>query len=461
MKIKIEKKYLQIGFTIFFTAIAILMVVFFIWNNNSIKTSVRKFNSILSPVYYGLIIAYLLTPIVDFFEKKLFIPLFAKLKWFEEEKDKNRRIHIRVFSVTLTFVITLFLLYIFFASVIPELIKSIQSIVKQYPYYTRNMMNTINKGLENNPELRELLQDIVYSYSNETDNWLNDNFLPMIQKMLPNVGDMLLGFSSSILKFLKFLWNIIIGLIISIYVLNSKEKFAMSCVRNAYAIFETKTANRLVESVRFTHRTFIGFLSGKVLDSLIIGIITFVVLSIMKMPYTVLISIIVGITNIIPFFGPWFGAIPSLFILVMINPKYALYFLIFIVILQQFDGNFLGPKILSQTTGITTFWIICSITVFSGFFGVPGMLIAVPVTAVLFALFNRITDNMLIKKNLPTDPASYDCVGSISETGEITKYVYVKEKHVSKKRVDKPSLFKTLFFKIKEVLSKRSKKGTD
>ena len=123
------------------------------------------------------------------------------------------------------------------------------------------MMNTINKGLENNPELRELLQDIVYSYSNETDNWLNDNFLPMIQKMLPNVGDMLLGFSSSIIKFFKFLWNIIIGLIISIYVLNSKEKFAMSCVRNAYAIFETKTANRLVESVRFTHRTFIGFLS--------------------------------------------------------------------------------------------------------------------------------------------------------------------------------------------------------
>ena len=457
MKIKIEKKYLQIGFTVFLTAIAILMVVFFIWNNNSIKTSLRKFNSIMSPVYYGLIIAYLLTPIVNFFEKKLFIPLFAKLKWFEEEKDKNRRLHIRIFSVTLTFVIALFLLYIFFASVIPELIKSIQSIVKQYPYYTRNMMNTINKGLENNPELRELLQDIVYSYSNETDNWLNDNFLPMIQKMLPNVGDMLLGFSSSILKFLKFLWNIIIGLIISIYVLNSKEKFVQSNIRNCYALFDVKSANRLVESVRFTHKTFIGFLSGKVLDSLIIGVLTFIVLSIMKMPYTVLISIIVGITNIIPFFGPWFGAIPSLFILVMINPKYALYFLIFIIILQQFDGNFLGPKILSQTTGITTFWIICSITLFSGFFGVPGMLIAVPVTAVIFALFNRLTNDMLIKKNLPTDFESYDNLGYVSETGEITKYVYVKEKHTVKKVSDKPSVFKKIAGKIKEIAHKNVK----
>ena len=457
MKIKIEKKYLQIGFTVFLTAIAILMVVFFIWNNNSIKTSVRKFNSIMSPVYYGLIIAYLLTPIVNFFEKKLFIPLFAKLKWFEEEKDKNRRLHIRIFSVTLTFVIALFLLYIFFASVIPELIKSIQSIVKQYPYYTRNMMNTINKGLENNPELRELLQDIVYSYSNETDNWLNDNFLPMIQKMLPNVGDMLLGFSSSILKFLKFLWNIIIGLIISIYVLNSKEKFVQSNIRNCYAIFDVKSANRLVESVRFTHKTFIGFLSGKVLDSLIIGVLTFIVLSIMKMPYTVLISIIVGITNIIPFFGPWFGAIPSLFILVMINPKYALYFLIFIIILQQFDGNFLGPKILSQTTGITTFWIISSITLFSGFFGVPGMLIAVPVTAVIFALFNRLTNDMLIKKKLPTDFESYDNLGHVSETGEITKYVSVKEKHTVKKVSDKPSVFKKIAGKIKEAVHKNDK----
>ena len=462
MKIKIDKKYVQIGVTIFLTAIAVLLVVFFIWNNQSIRNSLNKINKILSPVLYGLIIAYLLTPILNFYEKKMLIPLFHKLKWFEEEKDKKRSKHIRFFGTLITFVTVLFLLYVFFASVIPELIKSVQSIIKQYPYYTRNLQTWINKSLENNPELREMLQDLVYSYSSQTGDWLNDTLIPMVQKYLPNIGDIFMSLSSNVLKFFKFLWNLIIGLIISIYVLSSKEKFAQSSVKACYAFLETKTANRFVETVRFTHRTFIGFFSGKIVDSLIIGMISFVVLRIMGLPYSVLISIIVGITNIIPFFGPWFGAIPSAFILVMVNPKYALYFLIFIFILQQFDGNILGPAILSQTTGVTTFWIICSITVFSGLFGVKGMLIAVPVTGVLLALFDRMSDNMLLKKNLPTDKKEYLEVQTIDETGTIIHIDHAEETTEKKEvfPVFKKIIpfFKNLFAKI---FKKRSKPGDD
>ncbi len=257
MKIKIDKKYVQIGVTIFLTAIAVLLVVFFIWNNQSIRNSLNKINNILSPVLYGLIIAYLLTPILNFYEKKMLIPLFHKLKWFEEEKDKKRSKHIRFFGILITFITVLFLLYVFFASVIPELIKSVQSIIKQYPYYTRNLQTWINKSLENNPELREMLQDLVYSYSSQTGDWLNDTLIPMVQKYLPNIGDIFMSLSSNVLKFFKFLWNLIIGLVISIYVLSSKEKFAQSSVKACYAFLETKTANRFVETVRFTHRTFI------------------------------------------------------------------------------------------------------------------------------------------------------------------------------------------------------------
>lgn len=430
MKVKLEKKYIQIGFTIFLTSLALLCVVFFIWNNNTIKNLFSTFNHALAPVYYGLIIAYILAPILNFIEKKILIPLFHKLKWFEPEKDKKRIKHIRVFSVIFTLVVVFLFLYIFFSSVIPELIKSIQSIVVQYPNYTRNLVTWINKIVEDNPDLQNLLKTLVYNYYSETDNWLNEIILPSAQKLIPNVGDVLIGLSTSLMKFLGFIWNIVIGIIISIYVLFSKESFGRSCTRLCYAFLETKNANKFVEAVRFTHKTFIGFLSGKVLDSLIIGVISFVVLSIMKMPYTVLISMIIGITNVIPFFGPFLGAIPSAFILLMVDPKLALYFLIYVVVLQQFDGNFLGPKILSSSTGVTTFWIICSITAFSGIFGVVGMLIAVPVTAVFFAFLNNMTNGLLTKKKLPTDVDEYNEVGSITPEGEIIRYEHIKVKKV-------------------------------
>lgn len=450
MKIKLEKKYIQMGLTIFLSALAILFVVFFIWKNASIKAFFQIFKKALAPVFYGLIIAYILAPILNFIEHKILVPLFHKIKIFEPQKDKNRDKHIRFIGVILTLVCVFLFLYIFFSSVIPELIKSVQIISIQYSNYTKNLVVWINRFLEKYPDLQVMINEVVFSYTSTTDNWINDFVLPNVQKLLPNVGDILVGLSSNVIKFFGFLWNIVIGLIISIYVLSSKEKFGRNCTRLCYAFLETKNANKFIESVRFTHRTFIGFLSGKVLDSLIIGVITFIVLSIMHMPYAVLISMVVGVTNIIPFFGPWFGAIPSAFILLMVNPRLALYFLIYIVIIQQVDGNLIGPTILSQTTGITTFWIICSITVFSGFFGVVGMIIAVPVTAVIFALFTNITDNLLRKKNLPTSPDEYSNVGSISETGEITRYVY--EKPIKEKTDTKFSLF------LKKIFSRFKKK---
>lgn len=432
MKIHIDKKYWQIGLTIFLTAIAILCVVFFIWNNASIKSSLATLNTALAPVLYGLIIAYLLTPILNFFENKVYVPLFHKWKWFESEKDKKRGKHIRSFSLVTTIIIVIFLIYLFFASVIPQLIESVQQIIKMYPKYSTNLQNWLNQTMTNNPDLKLFISDMMDNVSTETDDWLNDSLLPAITKLIPNFQEILSSLSSSVVKFVKFIWNLVIGLIISIYVLNQKERFAQSCVRLCYAVFERKTANKFIEGVRFTHHTFTGFLSGKVLDSFIIGVICFIVMSIMRMPYTILISVIIGITNIIPCFGPWFGAIPSVLILLMVNPKYALTFIIFIVILQQFDGNFLGPLILSQTTGVTTFWIITSITIFSGLMGVLGMIIAVPVTGCVFALIDNLTNGWLMKKNLPTESENYLSIGPIDEEGNFTHYEYVSNTQKSK-----------------------------
>ena len=278
------------------------------------------------------------------------------------------------------------------------------------------------------------------------------------------MSDILKNLSSSVFGFLKFLWNIVIGLIISIYVLISKETFSQSCIRMCYAFFERKNANKFIDSVRFTHQTFIGFISGKIVDSLIIGFITFIVLTIMRMPYTILISVIIGVTNIIPFFGPWFGAIPCALILLMINPKLTLYFIIFIVILQQIDGNLIGPFILSQTTGVTTFWIITSITFFSGLFGLPGMILAVPVTGVLFAFVNELTKDMLIKKNLPPEPEAYLSVGSIDEEGHISPYELKKPKKPETKTeifFKKLYLNTKFYFKDKKFRREENKKGKE
>ena len=248
------------------------------------------------------------------------------------------------------------------------------------------------------------------------------------------MNDILTTVSSSVLKVLMFVWNIIIGLVISIYVLAGKEKFARGSVRLCYAFLERPTANRFVDNVRFTHRTFIGFLAGKVVDSLIVGVLCYFCCLILKLPYALLVSAIVGVTNVIPFFGPYIGAIPSTIIILLVDPKKALTFIILIIILQQIDGNFIGPKILAQSTGITSFWIIFAITLFGGLFSVMGMIIGVPVTAVIISFVERITKAKLKKKELPEDPDCYLNVAKITDEGKIEPYVYKKPE---KKKTDK------------------------
>ena len=226
--------------------------------------------------------------------------------------------------------------------------------------------------------------------------------------------------SISVISTLGVLWDFIIGFIISIYVLASKETFAGQAKKIAYALFEPDSANIILNNFRFTHKTFVGFVGGKILDSIIIGILCFIGTSIMNMPYAVLVSVIIGVTNVIPFFGPFLGAIPTTILIFVVDPGHplnCLYFVLFILILQQFDGNILGPKILGNSTGITGFWVIFSITLFGGLFGVGGMIVGVPLFAVLYAIIKSYVNGALRRKKLPEDTASYISLSEINENG--------------------------------------------
>jgi predicted PurR-regulated permease PerM len=450
MKIKLENKYFQIGLTLFLTAVSIMAVYFLFFKLSTLMDGLAALNKVLAPITYGMVIAYLITPLLNFVEKKAVMPVINYLN--KNDKLKNKEKISRLVSLLITFTVIIYMAYAFFANVIPELYSSVQSLINHYTIYTNNLVEFVNKTLEDNPEFAKMLSDLVYDYSSEADNFLNDVVMPSVQKLLlPNINTFISSFSASLLKIFKFLWNVIIGIIISIYVLVSKERFAGGSVKLIYAFLSKNTANAFVESVRFTHKTFIGFLSGKIFDSLIIGIICYFGCLIIGIPYALLISVIIGVTNVIPFFGPYLGAVPSTLIILLVNPKMALYFVIFILVLQQVDGNFIGPMILSQSTGITSFWIIVSITVFGGFWGVIGMIIGVPLTAVILAGINKISDKKLKAKDLPTGQDEYFELASVSEDGTMNHNLVKEEKKPTKPALFIKKLFVAIFNGIKKA----------
>lgn len=305
--------------------------------------------------------------------------------------------------------------------IIPELIRSIQSIIFQFPMYVSNLTAWATGLLENNPELEGIVNDLFNKSSTMLTDFLNTT-------VLPKVNALLISLSTGVIGFFKAMWNFVIGFIISIYILGSKEVFAGQAKKIVYAFFDAPSANQIVSNVRFIHSTFSGFISGKIVDSIIIGIICFACTSIIGTPYAILVSVIIGVTNIIPFFGPWLGAIPSALLILMVNPLQCLYFVILILFIQQFDGNILGPKILGDSTGLSGFWVIFSITIFGGLFGVLGMVVGVPIFAVLYAGFRALVNRQLAKKKLPTDTQPYLMVGSITEENTFVEYMPVKKK---------------------------------
>ncbi|MDY3769260.1 MAG: AI-2E family transporter [Lachnospiraceae bacterium] len=410
MKFRFEKKYLYWGITAFLVIAASLVFYYLLFHMNNVRAGFRTFTKTCMPIIDGLVLAYLMTPLVKHMERDFFIPLCKRLNLNTESAKTKKRM--RLLSALITVIFVFVLLYLLCASIIPQLIVSIQNIALQLPVYATNLQDWIQKLFENNDDLAGIVTSLINQYSNELEDYLNSKLVPQLNVILTRFSSSIF---SSMLGLLVTAWNLLIGLIISVYLLVSKESFAGQSKKIIYAIWEEETANKLISNIRFVNATFGGFINGKLVDSLIIGLICFIGMTLLQLPYPLLISVIVGITNIIPFFGPYLGAIPSIVLILMVNPKQALYFAIFVLILQQFDGNFLGPKILGNKTGLSSFWVIFSITLFGGYWGILGMAIGVPVFAVIYAGIKALVNQQLVKRGFSTNTKDYMFLSEIKD----------------------------------------------
>lgn len=410
MKFKMNNKFICWGVTAFLVIAASICFYYLMFHGSNIMFGFKTIVNILMPVVFGLSIAYLMTPVLNFVEYHILLPLckLCKVKEIGKKKSLVRCVGIGI-TAFLFFIVIYTLCYMMLSQIVP----SISNIVANFDTYINNFTRWLNKLLEDNPDMRDYVIRMVNQYSGELEKWLNDTVLSKTSSLIMTV-------SLSVISVLKVLWNFIIGFVISIYVLASKEKFTGQAKKIVYAIFHKDIANIIINNFCFTHKTFIGFISGKVLDSIIIGILCFIGTTILNTPYAALVSVVIGVTNVIPFFGPYLGAIPSVILIFIVdpaNPLNCVYFAIFILILQQFDGNFLGPKILGNSTGLTGFWVIFAITFFGGLWGVFGMIVGVPIFAVIYAAIRSFINAALKKKKLPTESNRYINVCMVNEEG--------------------------------------------
>lgn len=386
MKIYWNKKYNTIAVYTFIVAASIILFYLGISQIGAVTSYIDKIFIILQPFIIGFAIAYLLGFLLKVYERNL-----KKIKTYRNLKLKYQRI----ISLILTYLTAILLIVLFLQFVLPQLIESIVGLVNNIPTYISNL-NKVSNYLFKKFDVKKEQMDII----NEKLKDLIDTIINIGTNLLPVIGNIIASFASSI-------WNIAIGAIVSIYLLIDKENMCAGVKKVVYAILPKKGAEKVILITHKSNETFGKFLSGKILDSAIIGILAYIVLKICNMPYTLLISVVIGITNIIPFFGPFIGAVPSFIIILFVSPEKALWFLLIVFILQQVDGNIIGPKILGDSIGISAFWILFSIMVAGEILGFVGMVIGVPLFAVIYSLFKDFINEKLKSKGLKTDIKEY------------------------------------------------------
>lgn len=407
LKWKIEKKYLRIAGTTL--GIIILAILF----NNLLEhegrlTSIKNtVSGTMAPIVIGCILAYLLNPILNFFEHYCFMPLGKALF---PKKEGTRKKFSRALGTLCTILLFLILVVGGLYLVIPQVYLSLSKIVTEAPNYYNTVVTWIDSLDPKQSEVsRYLLMGLDRIYS-QAITYLNTNILPNMDKIVA-------GITSGIVGGLKMILNTILALTISIYVMLEKEILISVGKKLTYSFFSKRNANAIMRGTRYANQVFGGFINGKIIDSFIIGVICYIFMIIVQFDYAVLISMIVGVTNIIPYFGPFIGAIPSALILLMMNVKQGIIFIIFVIVLQQIDGNIIGPVILGDRLKISSMWILFAILVGGGFFGVPGMILGAPCLACLYALVGTICKDRLQKKGLPTQTSEYYGIDQVAVDG--------------------------------------------
>lgn len=406
MKIKFNVKSNTIAAYCIIVFAVCLLLVAVIFKYSVFISYFNKLIGVLSPILWGLAIAYLLNPIMKFVENLLGKFIF--------KKKKHPKLS-RVIGISVSMIILLGMLLAIIGSIVPEIINTIKGIFSNITTYLNNLQDFLNEKIsrvvENNPKLEDFLnkefnniQDYIISAVNQ--------YQPKLDSLFEKDGP-LANLTDSAWTFINGLKNCILGLIVSIYLLYSRDTLIAQSKKIVYALFQERRRNHILSMAKRANSTFSRFISGKAVDSLIVGILCFFGMMLLKMKtYAVIISVIIGVTNMVPFFGPIIGAVPTGLLILLTTPDKTLIFLIFILVLQQFDGNILGPKILGDSLGLSPFWVMFAIFVGGGLFGFAGMIIIVPLFAVVYSIFAELVSEKLRRKRLPIETEYYKFAGA-------------------------------------------------
>lgn len=418
------KNIATISLAVFITFCCCILFFFVIYRYNGFTDYWKNLAYILQPIIIGVVLAYMLNPAMKMVERWAVKLLKEKIKMKNPEKIAGTARAVGIFGA---FLILFGVIFILLAAIVPAISASVLDIVKTLPEQVNSLIDWIYEVAEGDSEFAHIAEEGINQATTFFESWMTNYLLPQAERYISSI-------TSGVIASLKFLLNIVVGIIVSVYVMASQEKFAGQAKKILYAVFKPVRANVIITVVRKSNKIFGGFISGKILDSAIIGLIAYIVLVIMQMPDTILIAVIIGVTNIIPFFGPFIGAIPSFIIIVLQNPMQGIYFLIFIFILQQIDGNIIGPKILGDSTGLSSFWVVFAIMVFGGLWGFLGMLLGVPVMAVIYYIVQSIVSYLLKKRGIPDSEIDYVHLKSIDKYSNKPEYLNGKSPKKAKSK---------------------------
>lgn len=421
-------KYLGAALTVLGVVVASVILIFCFVKFDAIKAGVAQLVDILMPFIVGLVIAYLLSPIYNALVRNL-------EPWLRSVcRMKQPRGLARGLALFLSVLLVLAVVFGLLAMIIPQLFDSVANLSANLPGYLEQTGAWLDEMLAH-LGLHISVQSYFDDMSTQFSTWVTETLLPGLQSLVERLGtDSLVGgLFSGVVTVVNGVKNFVLGPIVSAYLLADKERMLALAKKLLYAIAGTERGNRLLEELRKTNRIFGGFITGKLVDSLIMGILCFIGSSLLRLPYALLVSVVVGVTNIIPFFGPFLGAIPCALLILLTDPIKCVYFIIFILALQQFDGNILGPRILGNTTGVSPFGVLFSIIFFGGVFGFVGMIIGVPLFAILSSLMGELVDRWLKKKNLSRELRDYTNLDYVKEDAGQEPEDYIKRQDPTRK----------------------------
>lgn len=393
MNINWNRKYLTIAVYSVCAVIVSAIAIMIIFNFDSVMSKLSVLGAVATPIIIGIFCAYLLNPLMIKIEN-------GPLKKLSGSAEKKKRGQARAISVTLTMLAVLLILALIIIMVIPQLVENIVFIIGNMDSYINTIKEWLNKIFEDNPALVEFL-------GNPLDDF--NKFIAGIWKQYSNeLMGMVGNVATTVWAIIDTMKNVLLGLIISIYLLARKEMFIGQTKKFIFAFLKVERAQRFLSVCREASKKFLGSIIGKIIEAFIVAILCFIGCTVLQLPYSLLIAAIMFVFNLIPYVGPFIGAIPcTLLLLLSERPIQALWFIIFVVVLQTIDGNIIAPWILGDSTGLPAVWILIAILIGGGLFGMLGMLLGVPVFAVLYMLVKDFIEGRLRKRKLPQKTAEY------------------------------------------------------